>query len=228
MPRNPDVSTQMDELVEALLEFDVERMKDLAATALSEKISPIIIIEEGIARGLREIGRRYEEGELFVTHLVAAAEAARVTIDEILTPAMSQMTTAEEPLEKHRTIRPKVVMATVEGDIHDIGKNIVGAMLFAAGFDVIDIGRDVPVEKIVAAVKRHKPALLGLSSLLSTTMVKMPLVLKTLKEEGLRETVKVMVGGGPVTAQWAKNIGADGYGANAADAVKLAKSLLES
>lgn len=217
----------MDEIVEALLEFDVERMKNLAATALAEKVSPITIIEEGIARGLREIGRKYEEGTLFVTHLVAAAEAARVTLDEILTPAMSHMATTEEAPEKGRVTRLKVIMSTVEGDIHDIGKNIVGAMLFAAGFDVIDLGRDVPVETIVAAVKQHKPALLGLSSLLSTTMAKMPLVLKALEKEGLRKSVKVIVGGGPVTAQWAQNIGADGYGANAAEAVKLAKRLLK-
>jgi corrinoid protein of di/trimethylamine methyltransferase len=226
MPSNSGAPNYLDDLVEALLEFDVDRMKDLAINALAEKISPITIIEEGIARGLREIGRKYEEGELFVTHLVAAAEAARVTIDEILTPAMSKIAT-EQASEKSHATRPKVILATVEGDIHDIGKNIVGAMLFAAGFDVIDLGRDVPVENIVTGVKKHKPDLLGLSSLLSTTMTKMPIVIKALEKEGLRHSVKVMVGGGPVTAQWAKNIGADGYGANAAEAVKLAKRLIK-
>ncbi|MFX1561749.1 MAG: cobalamin-dependent protein [Promethearchaeota archaeon] len=228
MPRNSDIPSLMNELVEALLEFDVERMKKLASTALDEKISPITIIEEGIARGLREIGRKYEEGELFVTHLVAAAEVAHVTIDEIIKPAMTKLTATDGATEKSHVVRPKIIIATVEGDIHDIGKNIVGAMLFAAGFDVIDLGRDVPAENIVEAVQQHKPALLGLSSLLSTTMVKMPVVIKALEKKGLRKSVKVMVGGGPVTAQWAKNIGADGYGANAAEAVALAKRLLVS
>ncbi|MFX1475000.1 MAG: B12-binding domain-containing protein, partial [Promethearchaeota archaeon] len=169
---------------------------------------------------LREIGRRYEEGTFFVTHLVAAAEAARSAIDEVLTPALSH-TSASEP----RVERPRVVLATVQGDIHDIGKNIVGAMLFAAGFEVIDLGKDVSTEDIIAGVTKHKPALLGLSSLLSTTMPQIPKVLKALEEANLRNSIKVMVGGGAVTAQWAQDIGADGYGANATEAVTLAKQL---
>lgn len=212
----------LTKIIKALLEFDAEQVKALATAALADNISPVTVIEEGIAKGLREIGQRYEEGTFFVTHLVAAAEAARAAIDDVLTPALSQ-TSVSEP----RAERPKVVLATVQGDIHDIGKNIVGAMLFAAGFEVIDLGKDVSVEAIIAGVKEHQPALLGLSSLLSTTMQQMPKVINALEEAGLRDSVKVMVGGGAVTEQWAKDIGADGYGANAAEAVTLAKQLLQ-
>lgn len=223
MTKNHEGSPHLTELVEALLEFDVERVKALAAAALADNISPVRIIEEGIAKGLREIGRRYEEGTFFVTHLVVAAEAARAAIDEVLTPALR-----ESPASEQCTERPKVVLATVQGDIHDIGKNIVGAMLFAAGFDVIDLGKDVSAEDIVAGVKENKPPLLGLSSLLSTTMPQIPKVLKALEEAKLRDTIKVMVGGGAVTAHWAQDIGADGYGANANEAVTLAKELLNT
>jgi trimethylamine corrinoid protein len=213
----------LNDIVQALQEFDVDRIQSLTKTALAKNISPLTVIEEGIARGLREIGRQYEEGLLFVTHLVAAAEAARVTIDEILTPALQK---EKSSTQRAQRIRPKVVLATVEGDIHDIGKNIVGAMLFAAGFEVIDLGKDVPAVQIVKAVLEEKPTILGLSSLLSTTMTQMRKVIGILQKEGLRSDVKVMVGGGPVTAEWAHQIGADGYGKNATEAVRVAKQLL--
>jgi len=212
----------LDQLVEALLEFDAVRVKRLAAKALEEGVPPLRVIEEGVARGLQEVGRRYEEGELFITHLVAAAEAAHSAIDDVLTPAL--LRSGRE--EGKAAARPRVVLATVQGDIHDIGKNIVGAMLFASGFEVIDLGKDVPAEQIVEAVKKHEAPLLGLSTLLSTTLPEIPKVLRVLEEEGMRDKVKVMVGGGAVTAQWAREIGADGYGANAAEAVTLAKRLL--
>ena len=211
----------LDQLVEALLEFDAEGMKRLASKALEEGMDPLRVIEEGVARGLQEVGRRYEEGELFITHLVAAAEAARAAIDEVLTPALLRSGKKEG-----KAGRPRVVLATVQGDIHDIGKNIVGAMLFASGFEVIDLGKDVPAERIVEAVKEHKPPLLGLSTLLSTTLPEIPKILRALEAAGLRNKVRVMVGGGAVTSQWAREIGADGYGANAAEAVTLAKRLL--
>ncbi len=213
----------LNEIIQALQEFDVDRIQHLTKSALNMGIAPFTIIEEGIAKGLRKIGRQYEEGLLFVTHLVAAAEAARVTIDEILTPALQKETS---PTQRKQKMRPKVALATVEGDIHDIGKNIVGAMLFAAGFEVIDLGRDIPAQQIVKAVQDEKPAILGLSSLLSTTMLQMQKVIELLQKDGLRDKIKVMVGGGPVTAEWAHQIGADGYGNNATEAVRVAKQLL--
>jgi corrinoid protein of di/trimethylamine methyltransferase len=206
-------------IIEAINEFDGERVKLASTKALEANISPIEIIQQGIAAGLLEIGKKYETGELFVTHLVAAAEAAKAAITEVLEPEIRRAGGAGVG-------GPKVVLATVKGDIHDIGKNIVGAMLFSAGFDVIDIGKDIDNEIVVEKVKEHGAKLLGLSALLSTTVPEMRKIIELLKEANLRDKVKVMVGGAPVTDQYAKEIGADAYAENAAEAVHVAKKLL--
>jgi corrinoid protein of di/trimethylamine methyltransferase len=209
----------MKAIIEAINEFDGDRVKLAATKALEANISPVEIIQQGIAAGLLEIGKKYETGELFVTHLVAAAEAAKAAITDVIEPEIRK--TGGEGIEG-----PKVVLATVKGDIHDIGKNIVGAMLFSAGFDVIDIGKDVDNEFVVAKVKELNAHLLGLSALLSTTIPEMRKIIELLKEANLRDKVKVMVGGAPVTEQYAKEIGADAYAENAAEAVVVAKTLL--
>ena len=209
----------MKAIIDAINEFDGDGVKLAATKALEADISPVEIIQQGIAAGLFEIGKKYETGELFVTHLVAAAEAAKGAISEVIEPELRKSGSEEIG-------GPKVVLATVKGDIHDIGKNIVGAMLFSAGFDVIDIGKDIDNEFVVAKVKEHNAKLLGLSALLSTTIPEMRKIIELLKEANIRDKVKVMVGGAPVTNQYAKEIGADAYAENAAEAVAVAKKLL--
>jgi corrinoid protein of di/trimethylamine methyltransferase len=214
------VSTEhLSAIISAINEFDAEGVKAASVKALEANVSPIEIIQQGIAAGLLDIGKKFETGELFVTHLVAAAEAAKAAITEVLEPEIKK--TGSEGIGG-----PKVILATVKGDIHDIGKNIVGAMLFSAGFDVIDIGKDIDNDVVVAKVKELDAKLLGLSALLSTTIPEMRKIIELLKEANIREDVKVMVGGAPVTEQYAEEIGADAYAENAAEAVVVAKRLL--
>jgi corrinoid protein of di/trimethylamine methyltransferase len=209
----------MSAIIEAINEFDGEKVKSATLKALEANISPVEIIQQGIAVGLLEIGKKFETGELFVTHLVAAAEAAKGVITEVLEPEIKK--TGGEGAGG-----PKVILATVKGDIHDIGKNIVGAMMFSAGFDVIDIGKDVENDYVVAKVKEFDAKVLGLSALLSTTIPEMRKIIELLEAANIRDNVKVIVGGAPVTAQYAREIGADGYAENAAEAVAVSRKLL--
>ncbi|MFX1578181.1 MAG: corrinoid protein [Promethearchaeota archaeon] len=214
------MSTQlMGDIIAAINEFDSEKVKSASRKALEANISPVEIIQQGIAAGLLEIGKKYETGELFVTHLVAAAEAAKGAISEVLEPEIRKA-------GSDGVGGPKVVLATVKGDIHDIGKNIVGAMLFSAGFDVVDIGKDVENEFVVSKVKELNAKILGLSALLSTTVPEMRKIIELLEKENIRDKVKVIVGGAPVTEQYAKEIGADAYAENAVEAVAVSKKLL--
>ena len=214
------MSTQhMSAIIEAINEFDGEKVKSASLAALEANISPVEIIQQGIAAGLMEIGKKFETGELFVTHLVAAAEAAKAVITEVLEPEIKKA-------GSEGVGGPVVVLATVKGDIHDIGKNIVGAMLFSAGFDVIDIGKDVENDFVVSKVKELDAKVLGLSALLSTTIPEMRKIIELLEEANIRDKVKVMVGGAPVTEQYAQEIGADAYAENAAEAVAVSRKLL--
>jgi len=214
------VSTQlMSDIIAAINEFDAEKVKSASVKALEANISPVEIIQQGIAAGLLEIGKKYETGELFVTHLVAAAEAAKSTISEVLEPEIRKA-------GSEGVGGPRVVLATVKGDIHDIGKNIVGAMLFSAGFDVVDIGKDVENDFVVSKVKELDAKILGLSALLSTTIPEMRKIIELLIEAKIRDKVKVIVGGAPVTEQYAQEIGADAYAENAAEAVAVSRKLL--
>ncbi len=209
----------LNQIKDVISEFDSEKLKVLVTQALNAHVPVLDIVQKGIAAGLQEIGRKFEEGELFVTHLVAAAETAKAAIKDVIEPE----------LRKNPDLRaggPKIVIATVKGDIHDIGKNIVGALLFSEGFEVIDLGKDVPADEIVEAAKNNSAKIVGLSALLSTTIPEMKRVIEKLKAEGIRDNVKVMVGGAPVTEQFAREIGADGYGENATQAVALAKGFL--
>ena len=214
------MSTQlMSDIIAAINEFDAEKVKSASVKALEANISPVEIIQQGIAAGLLEIGKKYETGELFVTHLVAAAEAAKSTISEVLEPEIRKA-------GSEGVGGPRVVLATVKGDIHDIGKNIVGAMLFSAGFDVVDIGKDVENDFVVSKVKELDAKILGLSALLSTTIPEMRKIIELLIEAKIRDKVKVIVGGAPVTEQYAQEIGADAYAENAAEAVAVSRKLL--
>jgi trimethylamine corrinoid protein len=213
------MSAELDTIVAAINEFDPDKVKQASLAALEANIPVADVIQKGIAIGLQGIGHKFETGELFLTHLIAAAEAAKAAIDKVLIPEMKK-----HPDEV--SLGTKIILATVKGDVHDIGKNIVGAMLFAAGFNVIDLGKDVPTDEIISKVKEEKAPLLGLSALLSTTIPVIEEVIQALQDAGIRDEVKVIVGGAPVTEEWAGKIGADGYGDNAPHAVAVAKSVL--
>lgn len=210
--------SELELVKESLLNFDSEKLAEATRKSLKKGYSPQEIID-AITAALKVIGEEFEKGEIFLVHLVTAGEAAKETISEYLEPLLKKAGGRESKVGK-------VVLGTVAGDIHDIGKSIVASMFFAAGFDVIDLGKDVPVESFIEAVKKYKPDILGMSSLLSTSMPMQREVIKALKKKNLREKVKVIVGGAPVTAEWAEEIGADGYAEDAIEAVRVASKLV--
>jgi len=209
----------LEEMKNAVVNFDVERAVEGAKRALEMGVDPVEAIDKGLTKGLRIIGEKFEKGELFLMHIVAAAETARRAIDEVLQPEILKRKT-------ERKVLGKVVIGTVAGDIHDIGKNLVAVMLFIAGFEVFDLGRDVPVDEFIEKAKEVNANIVATSTLLSTTLLVQQEIVEALKEAGIRDKVKVMVGGAPVTQEWAERIGADGYGADAMEAVGVAKRLL--
>nr|MDO8080207.1 corrinoid protein [Candidatus Freyarchaeota archaeon] len=206
-------------MVKAILEIDEEETIRLTGKALKEKI-PLEKIIDGLSEGLKQMGNLFEKGEKFIPELVIAAEFVDKAF-KILEPHLSP---EEEKARGWRSV--KVVIATVEGDIHDLGKNLVVTMLSAAGFRVIDLGKDVDAKTIVSKVKETNAQVVGLSALLTTTMSHQEEVIKLLIEEGIREKVKVMIGGAPATQSWAERIGADAYAENAMEAVRKLKEIL--
>ena len=210
----------LEKLREAVWYFDEDEVKRLSEEAVKTGLDPVEVLEEGLAKALREVGNRFGNGEAFITELIASAQVmeagAEILNREIVKRGVTRKSVG------------KILIGTVEGDIHSIGKNIVKTMLTAAGFEVIDLGADVKSEEIVKKVKELKPDILGLSSLMTTTMVKQKEVIDELKKAGLRENVKVIVGGAPVTEAWVKEIGADACGLDASSAVKKALKLMEA
>jgi corrinoid protein of di/trimethylamine methyltransferase len=204
---------------EAMLAFEPEKLTEAVKKSLKEGCNPLEIID-AIIVVLGEIGDKFQKGELFLTHLAIAGEAAKNTISEYLEPSLKKAKT------KRKTVG-RVVIGTVAGDIHDIGKSIVATMLFSEGFDVKDLGTDVSVEEFVKAVKEYSPDIVGMSALLTTILPMQKDVIEALKEHNLSDKVKVIIGGAPVTAEWAKEIGADGYAEDAIEAVKVVKKLVE-
>lgn len=207
----------LNRLKEAVINYDVDETVKVAQEVIETGFDPLKAIEEGLAAGLQVIGDKFGRGEIFLPMLMISAEATKKAL-AILEPAVAN--------GKSRKVLGKVVIGTVEGDIHDIGKSIVAAMLTANGFEVHDVGCDVPTSKFIEKVKEVNPDIIGMSALLTTTMPKMTEVINALKKEGLREKVKVMVGGAPVSAAWAEQIGADTYGEDAMAAVDVVKKLL--
>jgi trimethylamine corrinoid protein len=207
----------LEQLKKAIREYEVDQAKHFSQEAVKAGLDPIEVIKKGPALVLKEIGDKFASGELFLPELVAAGEAGEASIavldKEITKRAQSRKSVG------------KVVMGTVLGDVHSIGKNIVATMLRVAGFDVTDLGVDVPTEVFIQKVKELKPDILGLSALLTTTMDEQRKIIIRLKEEGLRDKVMVMVGGAPVSPEWAKEIGADSVGLDAQDAVEKALRL---
>jgi len=206
----------LEDLKQAVLSGDEERAAELTQKALSEGMEPAKILNEALVPAMDVVGKEYEEGKRYIPEMLISAEAMKAAM-EVLRPKLVE--TGVKP-------RGKVVIGTVEGDLHDIGKNLVAMMLEGAGFEVVDLGTEVTAERFVQAVREHKPDLLGMSALLTTTMVHMPEVIEALKREGLRDGVKVIVGGAPVTQEYAEKIGADGYAEDATRATKLVLRLL--
>jgi len=206
----------IERLFNSVIEGDQEEVESFVKELLKSNVNPQIILNQGLVAAMAEVGSRFECGEFYVPEMLIAARAMQSGM-VVLKPLLT-----EQGIEA----AGKIVIGTVKGDLHDIGKNLVAMMLEGAGFEIVDLGTDVPPEKFVDAVRQYKPKLIGMSALLTTTMVNMPATIKALQEAGLREDVKVMVGGAPVTENYAQQVGADGYGADASRAVQLAKRLL--
>jgi 5-methyltetrahydrofolate--homocysteine methyltransferase len=203
-------------LFDAILDGDVETAKSNVQKALDAQLNPTTILNEGMIAAMREVGCRFEAGEYFVPEMLISARAMQTGM-AILKPHLQQSDVKSSG---------KVVIGTVKGDLHDIGKNLVTLMLEGAGFEVKDLGVDVPVEKFVHAVQEEKPDLVAMSALLTTTMQMMKQTVDALVEAGLRDRVKIIVGGAPVTETFAKEVGADGFSQDASRAVSVAKSLV--
>lgn len=206
----------LDNLYSAILSGNLKVAVESTQGAIDEGYEPLEIINDYMAIAMREIGNRFENGKAFVPELLMAARAMKGALD-ILKPQM----TGSGSLGLG-----KVVIGTVKGDLHDIGKNLVASMLEGSGFEVINLGVDVSSDKFVAAVKEYHPQIVCLSALLTTTMDYMVTIVEALKKSGLRDQVKIMIGGAPVSEAFARQIGADGYSENANNAVALARSLV--
>jgi len=202
-------------IAQAVEDGDLYNIEDMVNSALAAGESPKDLLDALMA-GLKACGDRFEQGEYFLPELMGAGDAFKAGMG-LLAPKLAA---------GDQVSQGKVVLGTVHGDVHDIGKNLVGFMLSSSGFTVVDIGVDVTAEAFVQAVKEHQPQVLGMSALLTTTMLGMEDVIQALKKEGLRGKVKVLIGGGPVSKKYAEDIGADAYGNDAAQAVSLVRSLL--
>ena len=202
----------------AILDGDEELTVDLVKNAMEEGKAPLEILNKGCIPGIEKAGALFEAEEYFLPELITAGEATRAAMD-LLLPELKKT-------EDSWKSAGKIIIGTVEGDMHDIGKSIVASMLSAAGFEVIDLGIDVSIDRFVEQVKSEKPDFVGLSALLTSTMPRQGDVIDALKEAGLRGKVKILVGGAPVSSDWAEKIGADGYAEDAVAAVRLAKSSL--
>jgi corrinoid protein of di/trimethylamine methyltransferase len=206
----------MDKLYEAILKGNLSLAVEMTKIAIEQQVDPKSIIDDYMSKAMDEIGSRFENGKAFVPELLMSARAMKGAL-ELLRPLL-----ANNNIPRVGTI----VIGTVKGDLHDIGKNLVASMLEGSGFEVINLGVDISSEKFTASVVEHKPNILCLSALLTTTMNYMKEVIRVLEEAGLRDKVKIMIGGAPISSAFAKEIGADGYSSNANAAVSLAKQLL--
>jgi 5-methyltetrahydrofolate--homocysteine methyltransferase len=206
----------MQKIASKLYDGEDEEVAGLVQEALDQGMAPEEILAGGLIAGMDEVGRDFKAGDLFVPEVLIAARAMHAGMN-VLRPLLA---------ESDVPSAGKYVIGTAQGDLHDIGKNLVKMMLEGAGFQTIDLGTDVKPEEFVAAVREHQPQLLGMSALLTTTMPGMKATIEALEEAGLRDAVKIMVGGAPVTAAFAEQIGADAYAPDAGSAVDIARSLV--
>jgi len=199
----------------ALSQGKMDEAKRLTQEALDSGKPPESILKEGLIAAMDRIGVKFKNGEIYIPEVLIAARAMHAGM-AILKPILSKST---------GTMAGKVIIGTVKGDLHDIGKNLVVMMLEGGGFEVVDLGVDVPVEKFIEAIRTHQPQVVGMSALLTTTMREMKNTIQAIEGAGLKKQVKMIVGGAPLTEKFAKEIGADGYAPDAASAVDLMKSL---
>lgn len=209
------MTDNLSQIASSLYEGDEEIVSDLVQKSLGQGISADQILQEGLVAGMDRVGKDFKDGVLFVPEVLIAARAMHAGMD-ILRPLLTQSSA--------RNIG-KCVIGTVKGDLHDIGKNLVKMMLEGAGFEIVDLGTDVDPQAFVEAVREHKPKLVGMSALLTTTMQNMKVTIDEIGEAGLRDSIKIMLGGAPVTEDYARKCGADGYASNAAAAVDMARAL---
>ena len=206
----------LNTLFNAIISGDGSEVQKNVQLALEEKQKPTVILNEGMIAAMREVGRRFEEGDFFVPEMLLSARAMQAGM-AVLKPSLQQSNVQSAG---------KVVIGTVKGDLHDIGKNLVGLMLEGAGFEIRDMGIDVAAEDFVAALQTETADILALSALLTTTLPSMKQTIKAVEEAGLRSQVKIIIGGAPVTEEYARQIGADGYSPDASRAVGVAESLM--
>jgi len=207
-----------DAMRQSIIDGEADQAEALAKQALEQGVDPLTAINQGYVQGVNHVGDQFGAGEMFLPDLMLAAEAMKKAV-AVLEPEMAKRGT-------QRQVLGKVVLGTVKGDIHEIGKNLVGTMLSASGFEVHDLGVDVPFERFAEKAREVGADIVGVSALLTTTMTGQKNVVEALDDLGLRPKVKVMVGGAPVTRGWADEIGADGYSEDAMGAVALAKRLV--
>jgi 5-methyltetrahydrofolate--homocysteine methyltransferase len=200
----------------ALSQGNMDEVSQLTREALNSGHSAGTILKDGLIPSMEEIGGQFKNGEIFLPEVLIAARAMHASL-AILKPILSK---------SENVMTGRVVLGTVRGDLHDIGKNLVGMMLEGGGFEVIDLGIDVPADNFVESIKKYQPQAVGMSALLTTTMLEMKTTLKKIEEAGLRNRVKVVIGGAPTSEKFVQEIGADGYAPDAGSAVSLVKSLI--
>jgi corrinoid protein of di/trimethylamine methyltransferase len=203
-------------LAQAVIDGEPEDAEEQARLALEQGLDPLACINEGLSPGIDRVGELFATGEYFLPDLIMGGDAMKAAL-AILEPALAG--------DQERELLGRVVLGTVEGDLHEIGKTLVGTMLTANGFQVTDVGVDKSADEFIAAIKESQATLVGASALLTTTMLQQQKLIEAIEEAGLRDQVKVMVGGAPITDSWAEKIGADGFAEDAISAVALAKRL---
>jgi len=208
-----------EKLAQAVLEGEPEEAEELAIQALERGADPLACINEGLMKGIHEVGILFSNGEYYLPELIIGADAMKAALD-VLEPALMG--------DQKREVVGNVVLGTVAGDLHEIGKTLVGTMLTANGFKVYDIGVDKKPEEFIAAIIETNAEIVGASALLTTTMLQQEKLIQALEEAGIRDQVKVMIGGAPVTEEYAKKIGADGYAEDAISAVNIAFRLVDA
>jgi corrinoid protein of di/trimethylamine methyltransferase len=208
-----------DAIAQAVIEGEEETALSLARQALDQGLDPLECIDKGLVKGIQRVGELFSQGEYFLPELIIGADVMKSAL-EILEPALLE--------GQQRDVVGKVVLGTVEGDLHEIGKTLVGTILSANGFRVMDIGVDKSAAEFIAAIREMDADIVGASALLTTTMLQQKKLIEALKEAGLRDQVKVMIGGAPVTASYAKEIGADGYAEDAISALDVAYRLMDA